>query len=531
MVKKKDYSDSPKSIYERSNVSTINSCFIKSYRFFYVVFAAIIVFGAIVDITSILVSVKEWFHSLIDNEQFSMLSIIVTLLSVIMATFSVIFGNFKICNINANLVLKQLQNKDKKNDTVEIVAVLMITPFAMIAAFMLGLDTLYFCLFIIAFFNLFLMLDICLTLFTDNGVKYVEIPENISRELQETVCSRLNENEVSYGRRERLLYDSYVQGITCDDYSVNRIVVPSVVLKNMELKYSEKLSTSDKRATKKHMLPEKKACLIYKNTYRFFRDISRYLNRNTADFSDYLEVYYGLCYNTLMTVVFEQIKEHDEAEIYNNTLVPKELLLGFFGVFLALFRNITEILYMTDQEENVKAYSYEIIKYLNRINLTKTVYYSSANKAALVRVRAIVWLLILYQMEYSFSADDIQDKISSDVYCNIRDAVEFFFRETIVSVLLLKKTEKDNSVTVEEKVKAVFKEAQQIYCQLSCGMLDNVYEKTFNLNSTDTVGSVERINNDLNSYLGLRPDHEEKKLIMSNFCFVNEMFREGGKQK
>lgn len=222
-----------KTIYDRSKPSRFNNFIISLYNLFFwlsvvLVFLTIIleIFGArsqTVDyIKNIYNFMQAYIRCTFSKEFFTLFSVIISLLSVMAAAFSIAFGNFNICSINANLVIKQIYGKGRSKSLTKIIILMMVTPFILFLSIGFRLNLLFIVIYLIAFINLFYMLDICLTVFTDNGVKYAVIPENISRELQQNVHLFKYSADLPTKERERLLYDSFVQNISCDDYSVNR---------------------------------------------------------------------------------------------------------------------------------------------------------------------------------------------------------------------------------------------------------------------------------------------------------------------
>ena len=507
-------------IYERSIISRVNSLLLKSYSKLLCVYAVLLAFGLTTDIFDLFMCFSKWIRGITCKNHFTILSIVVTLLSVVMATFSIIFGNFKICNINASLVLKQMYIGTKRILTVAVIIMLMATPFIMIIAQLANWQVFFFCSFIVAFINLFFMLDVCLTLFTDNGIRYVEIPENISRELQVSVCSRINSEVSSYGKKERLLYDGYVQGITCDDYSVNRIVVPSVVLKNFDLKYSTRIMKDSKESKGIQINFETKACMIYKMNYRFFRDIRKYLDRNTASVPDFIETYSGLCYNSL-TAVFvysRKMKERGDGSFPS-----------YIAVLLALFRCLLEMIYKIETDEEARSYDSEISKLLMQINnndkrLIPDSYYHEANE-----IRMIIWLLLTYQMEYILSSDRQINEISDAAYENISNVIRLLSQETIMCAINIKSSKSGESMSDNKTISTLLEESKQLFWQFSCGIFDSVYETTFNQNPAKTIGSVDRISYDICTFLGMRSnDFGDRPYVKSSLYFIYKLFEKGG---
>ena len=555
MLKKRfSKSNKSKSIYDRSFLSSGNDTMLCIYSKIVIIgLIVVFVFSVLIEICKCNISwhcflcffykpIKEF----VCKNHFSILSIVVTLLSVIMATFSIAFGNFKICNINANLVLKQIYSGSKKNLYTIILIILMIAPFFMIISQIFHWEFLFFTTFITAFFNLFLMLDICLTIFTDNGVKYVEIPANISRELQQTVCRDLDDNEFSYGNRERLLYDSFIQGIRCEDYSVNRIVVPSIVLKNMKLEYT--VEYHEKKCHKKdkdNAAAERKVCSVYKITYRLFRDIRKYLYRNTPDFSDFTETYFGLCYNTMIAVIYEHLKDETKQKDGKKNLKDEtkqkdgkkdrkeEFWMDYCAVFLAIFRNLTEIVYMDEMQESTAVYSSEMMKILSKKNGRKDVFSPLPDGDDGGKIRIVLWLLIMIQTEYVLSEKDSEKSIAPNVYADMSRVIEKLFRETLILLLDFIRKQNDPIEIDMAAVGSVMKDAKILFCQLSCGILDTAFEKTYNLNYLYTVKSAENIVYDMESYLKARTnlDNGEKEYLRSNFCFIHKSIQKGGSEK
>ena len=360
--------------------------------------------------------------------------------------------------------------------------------------------------------------------FTDNGVKYVEIPENISRELQETVCNKSNESGTSDVKRERLLYDSYIQGISCDDYSVNRIVLPAVVLKHSELiKYTDK-----KTKNKEGLHHERSACQVYKTTYRLFKDLGKYLKRNTISFDDYAETYIGLCYNTL-TAVIAKLFVSDPSEQENkpkDAQKEKGKLLIFYGVFAAVFRNILEIMICIHSTDHIPEFCTEMRKMLTRVAGHDSTTLLIGDREEAVRMKAVVWLMILYQIEYALCPLNRQKAVPEKFYDSIQVIVKFILQEAIYAVMIFRKEKSKASIVMDDRVRELFDEAKQFFFQLSCGLFDSDYEKNTNQNSILTTKSAEAILFDMNAYLGIVP-HRDRAYIKSTAFFIYEIIKRG----
>ena len=150
------------SIYERSKLSEFNNNFVlKHYSILIPLFIAFQVVGVIIDwINGCQMPIKRWIRCILGDNHFTILALVVTLLSVIIASFSIAFGSFKICNINANLVLKLIHVNKKRNYIMWIMVFIMVEPVIMIIALAARWDLLFFLAFIIAFLNMFFELDI-----------------------------------------------------------------------------------------------------------------------------------------------------------------------------------------------------------------------------------------------------------------------------------------------------------------------------------------------------------------------------------
>lgn len=520
------------SIYHRTRFSSVNQFLVNRYSLFLAVSKVILaitfvmelgrifgcwslldflkgncIYGAAVWIKNGFLFLHNHFHNTFEQNRWTLFSIIVSLLSVMAATFAIAFGNFKICSINANLVLKQIYGGGKKRISTRIVGVMLVTPFGMLFSIGFHFDVLFVFIFLFAFINLFYLLDICLTIFTDNGVKYVEIPKNLSRELQQSVHLSKKEKDSSEKERERLLYDSFVQNISCDDYSVNKIVVPSVVLDLVRLEYLPEAQsiTKDEESQKNKWLHA-----IYRNTYQFFYDIRRYLYRNTVDKKDFLDAYFNLCSATAFAI---------ETQYQNKDIDTSE----YMSVCLAIFRNAVETLHMNEAKEYGKAFDEHFTKML------KTLYYQlKAPDSDTPEKRIIeIAICIIFQMECEFSTLIVSRSASCQ---NAKNAIQFLFFGifSCFSVMIRPKgiveADPDNKDVAEIK-----QTAKDLFVKMSTGLVRQDY--IHQMDTQFVLRCVNNIINDINLYI--IPDSmlsHQTVSLRSNLVFAYEAFSRGGNE-
>lgn len=360
------------------------------------------------------------------------------------------------------------------------------------------------------------MLDICITVFTDNGVKYVVIPKNISRELQQNVHLFKNAADSPANKRERLLYDSFVHNNSCDDYSVNKIVVPSVILNLLDLKYVSDIPSRKNIADNGLCsVCDKRTYAIYRNTYHFFLDIRKYLYRNSENKKDFLNTYFNLCYDTV-------------SELIDVFLFKNDSVADCMGATIAIFRNIVDTMNMDVSDDYNRTFNDRFVGLLNDLNAKIKIYirYNDAKrKEILNRITAVV-LCIIFQMEYEFDVQRTKKNGVLSSCSQIKDIVYLLFYRVYSDFSSAVKKNGICNGDMSEVVELI-NQSKNIIMYLSSGMLNK--ECIHNLEFQRLIYCADRVIHDLNLYImhGSVQAHSSIYL-MSTFVFIYEDFLRGG---
>lgn len=362
-------------------------------------------------ISRILNSISCFINNIDENNSFTILSLIVSFLSVLIAALAIAFGNFKICNINANVLLKQIFNNVNtfgkkvpilKSSFTTSCIMSCASPVLMLAFMIFHLKYSYFIVFLIAFFSLLHLLVLCLSLFTSNGIKYHLIPLYIYYEYLE-ICE--HKNEIDF--KERLLYDSFIQNLDTDNYYENKIVIEAIIF-NI-IKGICKINQCKKEQDENKYIYDtfEKNIMVYKYFYILFYDLRKYMCRNSDD-SDFIECYLNLCRN-----VIENIEKEENFDCYHSA-------------FSAIFRNICECSVNICNTKLFKNQICKLLKYIDKI--IDEIYEYSTNEKEDIKMLKLnntidTLKIILFCTEIMLSSIDKSQKSSSNNFDELIDIV------------------------------------------------------------------------------------------------------------